>query len=202
MTHLRLRARLSQDQAAKAAGTSQPTWGRYESGDSRAFYERLTVRSRILAALGFTARDLEAEVRLLEHDERFPSALDRADAPETGMFETDPAVKTLMDRLGGPHIRFMRQLTEDMAPYLQAGEVVFYDLKALPRRYGGVVVKLKSGGYLVRRFIRQGSHFVELLHYEASDTEGRPAYEEVIGKLPLTEVDGLYPIVAAGSHFE
>lgn len=68
LAQLRMWARLSQDKAVEGAGTSQPTWARYESGDSRAFLDRLAVRSKVVRALGFSLRDLEAEAELLATD--------------------------------------------------------------------------------------------------------------------------------------
>ncbi|ESQ76960.1 hypothetical protein AEYBE204_18975 [Asticcacaulis sp. YBE204] len=195
-----MRARLSQDQAAKAVGTSQPTWGRYESGDSLAFYERLSVRRKVLDGLGFTEQQLEAEVALLSHDGAFPGG----DAPKTseGVSETGGEIKASVAQWITPNSRFMRIPTDDMAPYVYAGEVVLYDVARLPRRHGGVVIKMRGGAAFTRRFVRQGSGFVEVLRYEACDIDGQPAYVEIIEKLAAQDVEGLYPILLRSAQTE
>lgn len=195
LAHLRLRTRLSQDQAAKAAGTSQPTWGRYESGDSRAFYERSSIRRKILNGLGFTEQQLDAEVALLSNDSTF--IINTAKA-SNGVSEAGFSTQTAIAQWISANTGFMRVLTDDMAPYVYAGEVVLYDVVKPPRRHGGVVIKLRGRASMTRRFVRQGSGFVEVLRYEACDIEGQPAYVEVIEKLPVQDVEGIYPILLRG----
>lgn len=210
LTQLRARARLSQDRAAEAAGVSQPTWGRYESGESRAFFERLSVREKILSALGFTIKDLEAEVAGLNGgassagaDKRFSLVSDVAPSFETqgfGLFEVAAPDQVDLSRLMGPNARFIRIVSDDIAPYVQAGGFAVYDTKGFPRRNDGVIVKLRSGAYLPRIFVRQGGGHVELSRFEVTEVDGVPTYRAVGEAVPIFDIEGVYPITIRGDH--
>ncbi|UDF04665.1 helix-turn-helix domain-containing protein [Asticcacaulis sp. AND118] len=186
LAQLRMRARLSQDKAAEAAGTSQPTWARYESGDSRAFYDRLAVRSKIVRALGFSLRDLDAEAEALTADMAYVMAEETADgvAASAGVD---------LGALNRPTLKRVQITTDDLSPYLRAGGFAIYDTARLPKAGDGVIVHLRDGRLLPRFYLRQATE----LWVERMSAEGE-GYVRQSETLNMARVAGVYPIVLRG----
>lgn len=153
LAQLRMRARLSQDKAAEAAGTSQPTWARYESGDSRAFLDRLAVRAKVVKALGLSLRDLEAEAELLATD--MPSATQEG----TQGFSAGLAASGGVDLAAfhRPGLQQVRIQTDELSLYLRVGSLAIYDTERLPQPGEGVIIRLRDGRYLPRFYLRQAA---------------------------------------------
>jgi transcriptional regulator with XRE-family HTH domain len=183
LAQLRMRARLSQDKAAEAAGTSQPTWARYESGESRAFLDRLAVRSKVVRALGFTLRDLEAEVELLATDMSYATE----DSTGPGLSASAGVDLTAFNRAGLQQVRIE---TNELSPYVRAGAFAICDTERPPKPGEGVIVRLRDGRSLPRFYLRQAAElWVERLVSEES------AHRRVTETVPMADIAGVYPIV-------
>lgn len=184
LAQLRMRARLSQDKAAEAAGTSQPTWARYENGDSRAFYDRLAVRSKIVRALGFSLRDLEAEAEALTADTAYATTVEAGEGVAA-------SVGVDLGALNRPTLRQVSIQTDELGAYLRAGGFAVYDTARLPRPGDGVIVHLRDGRLLPRFYLRQAAD----LWVERVAAEGSARLSET---LSMALVAGVYPIVLRG----
>lgn len=193
LAQLRMRARLSQDKAAEAAGTSQPTWARYENGDSRAFLDRLAVRAKVVRALGFSLRDLEAEAELL--------ATDMPYATQEGTQGFSAGLSAGLSASGGvdlaafhrPGLQQVRIQTDDLSPYLRAGSLAIYDTERLPQPGEGVIIRLRDGRYLPRFYLRQAAELWVEYWVAEGDTHRR-----VTQGLNMADITGVYPIVLRG----
>ncbi len=189
LAQLRMRARLSQDKAAEAAGTSQPTWARYESGDSRAFLDRLAVRSKVVRALGFSLRDLEAEAELLATDMPYGTP-EGSQGFSAGLSASGGVDLAVFNRPGLQQVRIQ---TDELSPYLRAGSLAIYDTERLPLPGEGVIVRLRDGRSLPRFYLRQAAE----LWVEYWVAEG-DAHRRVIQSLNMADITGIYPIVLRG----
>ncbi|MFP1132760.1 helix-turn-helix domain-containing protein [Asticcacaulis sp. W401b] len=189
LAQLRMRARLSQDKAAEAAGTSQPTWARYESGDSRAFLDRLAVRAKVVRALGFTLRDLEAEAELLATD--MPYATQEGTQGFAAGLSASGGVD--LAPFHRPGLQQVRIQTDDLSPYLRVGSLAIYDTERLSQPGEGVIIRLRDGRSLPRFYLRQAAE----LWVEYWVAEG-DAHRRVTQGLNMADITGVYPIVLRG----
>jgi|GEM_PF-3331325 len=187
LAHLRMKARLSQDKAAEAAGTSQPTWARYESGDSGVFYERLSTRTKMVRALGFNLGDLEAEVQALEADLTYASDA-MIDDRMPGVSSEYIDLKWLISK----DMRIFHIGSDAMSPYVRAGGFVVYSLTAIARAGDGVVLRGRDGELSLGFYRRQTAQGVEV---ETLETAADGTVRRLLTHHAMHEITGVYPIV-------
>ncbi|MFT3997109.1 MAG: helix-turn-helix domain-containing protein [Asticcacaulis sp.] len=187
LAQLRMKARLSQDKAAEQAGISQPTWARYERGDSGVFLNRISTRTRLVRALGFSLRDLEAEVSALESDMVYV-------APDVEAIEGVAAEAFDLSRFAGPDMRRFRIHGDEGLPYVRAGGFVICSLSDVPKAGERVVVRRHDGGWQIGVYQRQTASGLDLTRLEAVDG----GFNSVTEHVPSAELAGVYPVRLCG----
>lgn len=169
---LRTRADMSQDQAAERLGISAVSWSKYENAGNKALTDP-DLQTRAAQALGFTREELLQEAakhiagspidlnmppmqQRPQHDQRVNMVMSiRFYGPEddAGLYETgEPLPIDLGAITNNPYLRAVRLPNDDIAPFCEEGGFVCYDTNGLPRKRQYVIVRLKDGGFLARRY--------------------------------------------------
>lgn len=190
---LRKKADLTQGQSSEAAGVTQVTWGRYEKGDRDALLKE-DLQEKLAAALGFSRQDLLAEALAVEQ------GIPMFDAPRSTAKSLSPSVSAPssehldLNSLIDLNTRTMQVVTEDVSPYAEPGTTIVYNLRTMPKRHQGVVIKMRGGPYLVRIYTRTSSSHIECVRFEGRTIDGQTSYAEIPEFIPLHESEGVYPI--------
>ena len=214
LARLRTRRRLTQSEAAKAAGIGQSAWARYEGGVSSIL--RVNNQQTVVESLGFTMDDFMVEVEAAAKGQPLPGSEqqmpDRAPAaPEAaGMTfplagyakagvigavtydDVAPQVLDLSSYLGGAP-QFVTVTGESMEPLLEQGSIVSIDRTGVPRKGRLCVVLMNDGTYFVKKYQRMTSTEVECIEMEATTINGRAWYAEKPIAFNLQDVKAVYP---------
>lgn len=197
----------SQKSAAEAAGTTQQTWQRYESGDNDALLNE-GKRLRAIRALGSTAEEFAMDLAAVDAGlplgapmappgladrgrvYEFP-IIGRVRAGPQGMQVYDDGITETIDLspLLGDDVRFLRNAGESMLPYVEPGGFTTYNVRKSPRRGRGCVIEMESGEFFVKRYERiEGDKLIV--------TELFPKERELT--FDLADVKGVYPVGIRG----
>lgn len=183
---LRIRAGLTQPQAADAMKITLTAWQNYEAGKRQ--WKPLLVR-RVTTALGSSPEELQLlRDQLADEPEVTPRSMalgfgesrPRAfEVPVAGQLRQGPEGPSLIAANGqegtinigallGPNARALRLPGEKMIPYAEPGGFVIYQTDRWPRRGQGCVVEMVEGEFHVARYERQDGAglYVTELHPE------------------------------------
>jgi len=194
LRRLRRGSGISQVEAARAAGLSQAAWTKYERGRSLAFLNLLN-QEKCVKALGRTLADLEAMRQAVDGHGAFAPAPDADAGGDYGVRE-DGARFDPWPADGGT--RTLIVTDETLSPYAEPGETVIYSLVTPPRADRGVVLKRHDGEMRVRRYIYSTPDYIVCTRFETAAVDGRDGWIECEELYPLSQVEGLYPILWRG----
>jgi len=197
-------------------GVEQATIGRYETARSKAM-RSLELQMQLVRALGFARADLIQAAR--DETAQRPISLDSPVLPgpaggvsfhiptpvrvtirddSYGLYEAEegdaPTAVDIAALLDNPALRSLRLVTDDIAPFAETGAFVVYDLDGIPRKGQFCMVRLKSGAYVPRKFLRRDEDGFVLARLVPAEVGGMTAYAEKVQTLPPCDIAGLYPI--------
>ncbi|CAL4868234.1 hypothetical protein MMA231_02509 [Asticcacaulis sp. MM231] len=209
LKRLRGLADMSQQEVADLTPYTQQTIQRYEKGTGFGFLD-VETQEKVLRALGFTLADLEKQVQALDE----PIALAVSTPPlrlsvqvETearlgdegyNVYESNRVADFDLESALGADTRLLQVVNEDAVPYAEPGGFVIYHLTNAPRRNQGVVIKLKNGVFIIRKYLRTTASHIETTRLEQKTLEGEACYVEVQHNIPLSEARRPYPITLRG----
>lgn len=217
LKRLRLRSDMSQSEAGAAAGTSQQTWQRYESGSNDALLKP-PLQKRLATALGATHEEFLMQLAQVQAGEplqlpdmhgfaearplrRFEFPLDGpVQSDDEGMKVIDDGAADVIDlsQILPAGTRFLRLAGENMYPYAESGGFLSYNVNQPPRRGRGCVIRMKDGTFHVRRYegVRDGRLVVT--EFKTSEHGGRITHEEHQATFDLRDVEGIYLVGLRG----
>jgi transcriptional regulator with XRE-family HTH domain len=153
---LRRRANVSQQVIAAALEMTTQGYGVHELGERRFTHDKL---QRILSAIGATEQELAAErARILGQAEpqgvaerAQPFVLDVVGRSHAG----GGAHRTVdIRQLLGPASGALEVAGEEMAPWAEPGETLFFDRDRYPKRGHGCIVETTDGAFVPRLYER------------------------------------------------
>ncbi len=196
---LRVRAALSQSDAAEALDVSRQAWQNYEAG-VRQNILRSDVQHQIARALGVQREDLIREAERLSGITVVPGVavevpprhyelpvLGRVRASALGPQIYDggePEQVIDVSWMFGPNACTLRVAGDSMTGYVESGDLVIYDVSQWPRRGDGCVVEMLTGEIYVKEYIGAAGGQLKVRQ--------RLPEEEVC--FPMAEVKGVYTV--------
>lgn len=192
---LREQARLPQSHIAKALDITTQGWGPYEAGERGFTDEKL---ERVLESLGASEDDLE-RVRAELLGQAKPAGVAERSAPflldvvgrSQGPHDNDATIavrRVDLRQILGPSSGAIEVATEEMAPWAEPGEILFFDRDRYPKRGLGCVVETRDGRFLPRLYERSDGStlFVKVLNPPRIDS------------LALADIKGVYAVRLRG----
>jgi transcriptional regulator with XRE-family HTH domain len=173
---LRRRANVSQQVIAAALEMTTQGYGVHELGERRFTHDKL---QRILSAIGATEQELAAE-------RAQPFVLDVVGRSHAG----GGAHRTVdIRQLLGPASGALEVAGEEMAPWAEPGETLFFDRDRYPKRGHGCIVETTDGAFVPRLYERSDGStlFVRVLNPENR-----------VESLPMNQVKGVYAVRLRG----
>ncbi len=186
----------------QAIGMSGAAYQKYETGETRAEPDRL---AQIIRALHSDEEEFELyRARLLDGPEAPPQPANdlreqgrsfevrvygRARAGPQGMevYDLGAAFRTVNVRsMMGRHADSFEVAGESMSPWVEPGELVFFDRDRFPKRGQGCVVELKSGQILVKQYAKSDGGQLWLRELQPEDRTFGIAMRDVVGVYAVT----------------
>lgn len=213
---LRLRSGKTQSEAADLIDRSHQVWAYWETAKRVKSFLRMETQREAAEALGFNWAQLAAAKDAIERGEaqisidpihapgatfRIPVTGDTREGPAGyGVYESDASMALDIQRYVDENTRVLPVATEDAAPFAEPGGFVTYSVKGPPLKGRGVVIKMRGGPFLIRRYVRQLAAQVECLRFETRvlDTN-ETAYVEKTEFIPNHDVEKIYPIIFQSS---
>ena len=148
---LRLRAKKGQEDVAHALGLTKQSISKWENEKAQIAEHHIEA---YLKAIGYSGHDLNLEI---EHLNLNLANHDSKPHPWWNEFSEN--------------LHSFAITNEEMAPWAEPGEKIFYEKSRQPKRMEGCVLELKSGETLVRLYEKSSSDriFVKKLNPESSE---------------------------------
>ena len=202
-------AEKSQAQVAEDMGVTQQAVQRYEKGQGGGLLQGDTL-DRFLGAIGFSRSDLERQISQKDEPVLSPASppparlsvlLDteaRMGDDGYNVYKTNDTKEFDLQYTLDDDCRVMQVINEEAVPYAEPGGFVVYHLKNTPRRGQGVVIRLKGGAHVIRKYVRTTASHIETVRYEQRTLDSLPCYVEVPHNIPLSEAARPFPITLRG----